>query len=193
MKIGIFGGAFNPPHIGHLLVADAVREQLHLDRVMFVPAADPPHRLDVRRRSGKDRLEMIRLAIQDNPGFEISDIELQRSGKSYTVDTVKTIAAMHSSDQLYLLMGSDNFSEFDSWKLPDEIIATCDLVVFPRPGFELAQVKHQFSKSAQLVSVPPIPISASDIRRRVKQGKSIRYWVPVNVEAFIQAHSLYKD
>lgn len=193
MNIGIFGGAFNPPHLGHLIVAEVVREHLHLDKVFFVPSADPPHRRDVGRATAETRLEMVKLAIQRNPAFEVSDVELHRPGKSYTIDTITAFEALYPRARLHLLIGSDNVVEFHTWKSPREIIAKCDLIVFPRSGFPFSDVKNEFAKAAQIVSVPSIGISASDIRRKVKMGRSIRYMVPPAVEDYIVRHRLYRD
>lgn len=191
-NIGIFGGAFNPPHIGHLVAAEAVREYLRLDKIVFIPAADPPHRKDVGRATTEARLEMTRLAIQGNPTFEMSDIEAERPGTSYTIDTVTAFEALYPRAQLYLLIGSDNLAEFRTWKSPREIITKCDLVVFPRPGFPLGEVKHDFVKAAQVVNIPHIGISASEIRRKVRAGKSIRYMVTRGVEEYIVKKGLYR-
>lgn len=193
MNLGIFGGAFNPPHIGHLIVAEAVREHLRLDRVIFVPSAAPPHRTDVGRASAEVRMEMTRLAIQGNPVFEVSDVEIQRPGRSYTIDTITAFEVIHPGVKLSLLIGSDNLAEFHTWKSPREILAKCDLIVFPRPGFPVYDVKNEFSRAATFVNVPHIGISASEIRRRVKMGKSIRYMVPLSVEDCILSKKLYRE
>jgi len=193
MNIGIFGGAFNPPHIGHLIVAEAVREHLHLERVLFVPSAAPPHRTDVGRATAEARLAMTRLAVQGNPAFEVSDVEIQRPGRSYTIDTLTALEVIHAGAKLHLLIGSDNFAEFHTWKSPREILAKCDLIVFPRPDFPVNDVRNEFSRAARFVNVPQIGISASEIRRRVKMGKSIRYMVPPPVEEYILSKRLYRE
>jgi nicotinate-nucleotide adenylyltransferase len=193
MNLGIFGGVFNPPHIGHLIAAQAVCEQLRLDKIYFVPAADPPHRADLSRASADHRLKMVRLAIAGNPSFEVSDIEIRRPGKSYTYDTILTFGALHPGTKLFLLLGSDNFAEFHTWRLPREIIARCEPVVFTRPGFETTDTKSEFHRAARFVNVPGVAISASDIRRRVKMGRSIRYFVTKEVEEYVLKHGLYRD
>jgi nicotinate-nucleotide adenylyltransferase len=193
MNLGIFGGAFNPPHIGHLVAAESVREQLRLDKVIFVPSADPPHRTDVGRATAKARLEMTRLAIQGNTTFEVSDIEVVRPGKSYTIDTITAFHALYPKVKLCLLIGSDNLAEFHTWKSPREIITMCDLIVFPRPGFSVSDVKNEFTKAAEVVNVPHVGISASEIRRKVRMGKSIRYLVTRGVAEYILKNGLYRD
>ncbi len=193
MNIGILGGAFNPPHIGHLVVAESVREHLRLDKVFFVPTADPPHRIDVGRATAAARLEMTRLAVQGNSTFEVSDIEVQRPGKSYSIDTLTAFESFYPKARLFLLIGSDNLAEFHTWKSPREIIARCELVIFPRSGFAMGEIKSEFAKAAQVVNAPHIGVSASEIRRRVKRGLSIRYLVPSAVEDYIMKHGLYRD
>lgn len=193
MNLGIFGGAFNPPHIGHLIVAEAIREQLRLEKVIFVPSAAPPHRTDVGRTSAEARLDMTRLAVQDNPAFEVSDIEIQRPGRSYTIDTLTAFEVIHPTSKLFLLIGSDNFAEFHTWKSPRDILTKCELIVFPRPGFAVSNVRNEFVKSATVVSVPQVAISASEIRRRVKMGKSIRYMVTHSVGEYIFRNGLYRE
>ena len=193
MKLGIFGGAFNPPHIAHLIVAESVREQLQLDKVVFVPSADPPHRSDVRRATASSRLEMMKLAVEDNNVFEVSDIEIQRAGKSYTIDSLIAFEALYPGSKLYVLIGSDNLAEFHTWKSPREILAKSELVAFSRSDFSMKEVKNEFAKSARIVNVPHIGISASEIRRRVKMGRSIRYMVRRSVEEYILRYGLYRD
>ena len=193
MTIGIFGGAFNPPHMGHLIVAEAVGEQLHLDKVIFVVSADPPHRRDVGRATAEARFTMTKLAVRGNTRFDLSDMEIQRPGKSYTVDTVLGFEALHPRARLFLLIGSDNLAEFHTWRSPREIIARCELVAFTRPGFPMDGIKNEFVRSAQVLTAPIVGISASDIRRRVKTGRSIRYMVPEAVEDYIVKKGLYRE
>jgi nicotinate-nucleotide adenylyltransferase len=193
MKIGIFGGTFNPPHIGHLIVAESVREQLQFDRVLLIPSAQTPNKHDAVLAQADARLEMTRLASEGNKWFAVSDIEVRRQGISYTVDTVNALAAEYPGAILSLLIGVDNLLEFHSWKLPHEILSRADLVVLSRPGFARADVKSEFTRLATFVNVPHIGISGTDIRRRVKLGRSIRYLVPRSVEEYIERYRLYKD
>ena len=192
MKLGIFGGAFNPPHIAHLIVAESVREQLQLDKVVFVASADPPHRSDVGRATASTRFEMTKLSVDDNNFFEVSDIEIQRAGKSYTIDTLAVLEGLYPGSKLYLLIGSDNLAEFHTWKSSGEILTKCELVAFSRPDFSMKELKNEFAKSARIVNVPHVGISASEIRRRVKMGRSIRYMVRRNVEEYILRNGLYR-
>lgn len=193
MNIGIFGGTFNPPHIGHLIVVESVRDQMQFHRVLLIPSAQTPNKLDSALASADARLEMTRLAVQGNQDFLISDIEIQRRGISYTVDTITTLAGQYPNARLSLIIGIDNLLEFQTWKSPKEILTLADLVVMSRPGFTIRDSKNDFAKLAKFVNVPQIDISGTDIRRRVKLGRSIRYLVPRPVEEYITRCHLYKD
>lgn len=192
MKLGIFGGTFNPPHVGHLIVAESVRDQMQLDRIFFVPSASPPHKQDPAIAVPSARLQMTRLAVAGNTRFEVSEIELDREGPSYTIDTVAGIADLYPRGNLLLIIGVDNLLEFDSWKSPREILQKADLVVMTRPGFQIPDAKNEFIRASKIVHVPPIGISGTDIRRRIRMGRSIRYLVPEAVEDYILRRGLYK-
>jgi len=191
MNIGIYGGSFNPPHIGHLIVVESVRDQLRFDKVLFVPSANPPNKADMTLAPAIDRLRMTELAIQGNTNFEVSDVEIQRTGFSYTIDTLNALSALSSRANFSLIIGTDNFLEFHTWKSPNDIIAKAELVVMSRPGFSPHQAKGDFSRFAKFVNVPQIGVSGTDIRRRVKLHRSIRYLVPKAVEEYINQKSLY--
>ena len=192
MRIGIFGGTFNPLHTGHLLVLEYVQDQLQFERVLLIPSANPPHKNDPAILPPKVRLEMISLAVKDDPIYRASDLEMRRPGSSYTVDTLRTVRELHPSAQLSLIIGVDNFLEFDTWKSPDEILDYASLIVMNRPGFSQSDVRHRFARDAQFVNVPLIAISGTEIRMRVKMGKSIRYFVPPAVESYIVERHLYR-
>jgi nicotinate-nucleotide adenylyltransferase len=192
MKIGILGGTFNPPHIGHLIVAESIRDQLKLDKILFVPSYIPPHKLFSQVALPKQRLEMVELAIEKNRNFSASDIEIAREGKSYTVDTINSLISLHPASQLFLIIGMDNLMDFSDWKSPNEIVSNVELIVMNRPGYD-TDVKSEFKKFATFVKVPNIDISSSDIRRRIKLGRSIRYLVPFEVEQYIVKKGLYKS
>ena len=192
MNLGIFGGTFNPPHTGHLIVIETVRDQLHFDKVLFVPSANPPHKNDPSLASALQRFEMTQLAVQNNVNFEVSAIEIERGGQSYSIDTLSAFSALYPKAKLFLIIGADNLVEFGTWKSPHEILTKADLIVMNRPGFALPDSKNEFSRSAKFVMVPQMSISGSDIRRRVKMGRSIRYLVPKAVEEFIMHRGLYR-
>ena len=192
MNIGLFGGTFNPPHLGHLIVAESVRESLHLDKVLFMPTAVSPHKGLQWLAPGEDRLHMTRLAAGDQQSFEVSDLEIIRGGYSYTVDTLDELAVKYPGARLKLLIGADNLFDFEEWKSPDEILLKADLIVMSRPGFDPRKARAALVSRAACVTVPPIGISGTDIRRRVKFGQSIRFLVPREVENYIYARHLYR-
>jgi nicotinate-nucleotide adenylyltransferase len=192
MKIGVLGGTFNPPHVGHVIVAEQVLEKLGLDKVLFVPAAIPPHKKGLGILDASHRIEMLRCAIRENPHFEISELEIRRGGESYTVDTLRELKAGRPGDTLYLLVGMDLMAEFLSWHEPDQILDLAIVVVLTRPDFDLSKVDPAVQKKITVCEVPEIAVSSSDIRRRVKEGKSIRSLVPAAVESYIEQHQLYR-
>ncbi len=192
-SIGIYGGSFNPPHLGHLIVVDSVCEQLGLDKVIFIPASTPPHKLGVALAPSLDRYEMTALAIRHNSLFEVSDLEIHREGYSYTIDTILQLEVLYPKAKFSLLIGADNFVDIESWKSLEEIIAKVDLVVMNRPEYSIARHSGKYARMARFVTVPAIGISSTDIRRRVKQGRSIRYLVPKEVEQYIYIKGLYRE
>jgi len=191
MNIGIFGGTFNPPHIGHLIVLESVREQISFDAILLIPSAQTPNKHDTLLAPASARLEMTRLAVEGNSSCTVSDIEIQRRGISYTIDTIIALEAQYPQANLSLIIGVDNLLEFHTWKSPKEILTHVDLIVMNRPGFP--EANNEFARHAKFVNVPQIGISGTDIRRRVKFGRSIRYLVPRPVEEYILRHRLYKD
>lgn len=192
MKIGIYGGTFNPPHLGHLIVTESVRDQLGLDRILFIPSASTPNKNDPSLAPAPDRLRMTQLAIEGNLDFHLSDIEAKRGGISYTIDTVKSLTTDQPNDLFSLIIGADNLLEFQTWKSPREILDLIDLVVMSRPGYPTNDLKSEFSRFARFITVPQIGISGTDIRRRVKSGRSIRYLVPKLVGEYISHRHLYR-
>ncbi len=192
MTVGVFGGTFNPPHCGHLIVAESVRDTLRLDSVLFIPAAQSPHKGVQSLAPARDRLEMTRLAVAGNSGFEVSDLEMQRGGTSYTVDTLREVALLRPGSKLKLLIGADNLFDFGGWKSPADILELADLVVLTRPGFDPPPQRSGLLERASVVTVPQVGISGTDVRRRVKFNKSIRYMVPAPVEEYIRRHALYR-
>jgi len=192
MKIGIFGGTFNPPHLGHLIIAEHVREKIGLERVIFVPSAVPPHKHDLDIVEAHHRIEMLQSAVQGNRHFDVSDLEIQRGGISFTVDTLTEMRRMYPDHQLYLMVGMDNWVEFHTWKSPEKILGLARLVVMTRPGVAVSQAGKQKQADTIVCEVPEIGIASRDIRLRVEEGKSIRYLVPLAVELYIYQHQLYR-
>ena len=186
MKLGVFGGSFNPIHAGHLMLAEAARDQLGLDRVLFIPAHLPPHKPSADLLPALTRLAMVTLAIRDHAGFITSDIELHRSGPSYTVDTVKLLQAQAPDAKLYLIVGADMLGV--EWKGWAELKRRCTIAAAKRPGTRPARAE----KAIAWLDMPQVDIASSDIRSRIRAGRSIRYLVPGPVERYIRAHHLYR-
>lgn len=191
MNIGLFGGSFNPPHNGHLLVAETVREQFNLTTIFFIPSFVPPHKLHEHLAPEKDRLAMVECAISGNRYFRCSDTEIRKRGTSYTIQTVAGFEERYPQSQLYLIIGIDNLIDFKLWKSQEELLAKTNLIVYERPGFRRDDVPRDLLHYASFVSTPLIGISSSDIRLRIKTGKSIRYFVPESVAEYIRANRLY--
>lgn len=193
VRIGILGGTFDPVHMGHLVVAEEIREQLGLNRVIFVPAACPPHKVPVSTSDSELRYAMVVLATEDNPCFETSDIEIKRSGKSYTIDTVSEFKDLYGQGcQIFFIMGADSIFEISTWKDPDRLLDLCTVVVTTRPDFDLDRIDERLRHRVKLATVTDIGISSTEIRRRVKEGRSIRYLVPEKVEEYIHRNGLYR-
>ncbi len=193
MRIGLFGGTFDPIHFGHLITAETVRSDFGLDRILFIPAAIPPHKHKTSLSPAPLRLTMVKLALEKTPYFEVSDVEIKRGGVSYTVETVQWFQESDywKENEFYLLIGVDSLLELGNWRYPDRILEKVPILVMERPGFDSEKAEKQFLEKIVPVKVPLIDISSSEIRRRVKEGKSIRYWVPEKVEKYIRQKGLY--
>jgi nicotinate-nucleotide adenylyltransferase len=192
MNIGVFGGTFDPPHTGHLIVAEHVRETFGLVKVHFVPSSVPPHKQQMDIVEAHHRLEMLQCAVQGNRFFDVSEVEIQRGGVSFTIETLQEFKRRFPDDVLYLLMGMDNLVEFHTWKMPGGILDLAVVVVMTRPNVDLTTVDATLRERIQVCVVPEIAISSTEIRRRVKEGRSIRYLVPAAVESYIIRNHLYR-
>ena len=192
-RLGILGGTFDPIHSGHLILAEQLKEELKLQKVIFIPSANPPHKENCPISSAKDRLQMVKIAIRDNPDFLISDIELKRKGKSYTIDTLTRIVKLYKDSELFFLLGSDAINELQDWKEPEKIFQKVKVVIALRPGFDRINPENRFVKRSLLIPINGLNISSTQVRERVRQGKSIRYLVPQGVEEFIQSKNLYRS
>jgi len=192
MDIGLFGGSFNPPHVAHLIVAEVARDQFGFDEVWWIPNATPPHKPQDELAEVDHRLEMTRRAVEDNPAFRVCDIEVERSGVSYTVETVRVLQEKRPDTDFALLIGSDSLDHFAEWHKPDEIAERVPLVVYKRPGVIDAVPQSRFANHVRFVSAPVMEVSGTEIRSRCSADRSIRYLVPESVRAYIDEHELYR-
>lgn len=215
-RLGILGGTFNPVHIGHLAAAEEVRYRLKLEKVIFIPSFLPPHKIDEDIPSAVQRQEMVRLAIKGNAHFTISDMEIRRGGRSYTIETIEALQQSHPGSELYFLTGLDSFLEIRTWKDWDRLLTLCSFVVLSRDGYrfrDIAQLgvvdvperdlsaldareRDQVAITAGnsrvfLERIPFYDISSTDIRTRVREGRNIKYHLPEAVEHYIIENKLY--
>jgi nicotinate-nucleotide adenylyltransferase len=187
MRIGVFGGTFDPPHMGHLVVAQEVHHRLGLDRLLWVPAAVPPHKRGQRITPAALRLEMTRATIADDDRFELCDLEINRQGPSYTVDTLRALRAGSPDDETFLILGADQLTELATWREPDEVRRLATIVGFARAGESPPTVD-----GVLIVPVPRIDLSSTDVRRRIAAHEPVTYLVPASVERAIRRHGLYR-
>ena len=190
MRVGVFGGTFDPPHIGHLIVAQDAYELLGLDRLLFVPAAQPPHKLDRVVSDVPHRLAMVRLALAGDSRFAVETLELERGGTSYTVDTLRELGRRYPEARLVLLIGADQYAEFATWRDPAEIRRLAELAVLHRGGADAPGSRARPEPGG--VAVTRIDVSATAIRARAAAGASIRYFVIPAVADYIAEHGLYR-
>jgi nicotinate-nucleotide adenylyltransferase len=188
-KVGIFGGTFDPIHLGHLITAQSVREIRKLEKIIFIPAFISPHKSDAITSSAEDRLNMIKIAIEGIPFFDYSEMEIQKGGVSFTIETVKELKNRY--DELEFIIGYDNIFSFHTWKDPDEIMKLTKIVVLKRKSSHPPQFKDKYYQQAVFVQTRGIEISATDLRERVKKGLPINFLVPPNVLEYIHNHNLY--
>ena len=199
MRIGVFGGSFDPVHLGHLILAENCRQQAKLDQVLFIPCAMSPHKRDGAHGTDRQRLEMLDLAIGGHRDFVRSDMEIKRGGVSYTIDTLRELEGSQPDNEWFFLMGADSLESFSSWKEPDEILKLAKPIVVGRPGSEIdlgsleKNSSADYVKSLRDLSVesPLIEISSSNIRQRVAESKSIRFLVPRSIEQYIVTQKMY--
>ena len=199
MRIGIFGGTFSPPHLGHLLLATEVKEKAGLDRLIFMPCAIPPHKALDKIPDGHHRLSMVKLSIEGNPDFEVSDMEIDAGGKSYTAKTLEVLNEIYPEDRICFIVGADSLCEMESWFCPDEIFRRAEIVVAIRGGMREAELdaaigffRQKYNADITKVAAKAIEMSSSDIRQRIKDGKSVKYMVCDKVCEYIQNNGLYE-
>jgi len=220
LRLGLLGGSFNPVHNGHLAIARQTREALGLDQVLFIPTSHPPHKPNNSLAPSQDRYEMVRLAIASDPAFAISDVEIRRPGKSYTIDTVRLLQQEYGAQtQLFFLIGLDAFLDFPSWRDPQTLLTLCRFVVLSRPGLSfrslstvallppipypsladldagrISRIEAPLGEQGLIcLKLPPCPVSASDIRSRIRQGLPAANQLPPLVESYILHHHLYQE
>ena len=200
-KVGIFGGSFNPVHLGHLLIAQCAMERMDLASVLFMPCPSPPHKPSGDLAPAPHRFEMLRLAIADNPVFNVSDREMRRSGTTYTIDTLEAMKRESPETSFYFIIGSDTLFELHTWKRIENLLPLCRFITLLRPGSTITKEAATHLKLpdpwpetllADTINTRQIDIASSDIRRRIAQGRSIRYLVPRSVDAYIENHHLYE-
>lgn len=215
MRIGLLGGTFNPIHAGHLRSAEEIRELFHLRRIVFIPSAIPPHKDEMGIISSSHRIEMVNLAIQGNPNFSTSDIEIKRPGKSYSIETINHFKTMHGSElELFFIMGIDAFMDISTWKDYESLFFCSNFVVTTRPGYQRIKLEgilpfevardfsyhpqedrfiHTSNLSLYFRDITHLDISSSMIRKRIEGGLSIRYLLPERVIEYIKVNGIYRD
>jgi nicotinate-nucleotide adenylyltransferase len=192
VKIGVYGGTFDPPHVGHLILAEAAREQLQLDKVMFIPAGDPWRKSDRIVTSAHHRLAMTLLAVQGNPAFEVEDYEVVREGPSYTVETLEILHDHLGADaDLYLILGEDALADVPHWHEPERLVELSTLAVANRRGVSMPKLPFDRARVVP-IEMPGIDVSSTELRQRAFKGLSLRYQVPDPVLRYVEANGLYK-
>ncbi|WP_425446598.1 nicotinate-nucleotide adenylyltransferase [Dethiothermospora halolimnae] len=200
-KFGIMGGTFDPIHIGHLVIAEQVRDRFNLDKVIFIPSGNPPHKSRKKVTEARHRFQMTLLATISNPYFEVSSIEVDREGLTYTVDTIKKLKEEYNNEaEFYFITGADAILDLATWKSTDELLELCKFVAATRPGFklskmekEIADLEKKYSKKIYTILVPALKVSSTDIRHRLNENKSVKYLLEEPVESYIIKNKLYNN
>jgi nicotinate-nucleotide adenylyltransferase len=213
MKIGIFGGSFNPPHMGHLASLQTVQKKAGLNLIHVVPAAQSPLKIPIEGPTPEQRLEMTRVALQGwGNQFVVDDQEIKRGGKSFTIDTVKNLRQTHAADDLFLIIGMDKLEELSQWKNHEDLIAECNLIVTSRPGFHFPQgeddlpafiakqvaefdfnfIELKTGRNIQFLKIEDVPVSATELRKWIRIGKNISKYIPLGLESYIRENKIYK-
>lgn len=200
MKIGLFGGTFDPVHIGHLVAARLAKEALNLDRMIFMPSGVPPHKLGKEITEGTIRLQMLLLAVGDQPDFEVSDWELSKEGPSYTVETLEYFSKQYPKDELYFVMGADMLCDLPNWSNPSRILELVQIIGMARPGFALEECRLSLRQTLpaadhriHYVDIPELELSSTWLRGRLHNRLSVQYLIPEKVIRFIEENGLYAN
>ncbi|WP_100406723.1 nicotinate-nucleotide adenylyltransferase [Bacillus solitudinis] len=189
-RIGLFGGTFDPPHVGHMLIAQEAKIHFKLDEIWFIPVQIPPHKERDLLTSSEERLEMLRLATRDNPYFHVSTVEVEREGKSYTIDTVKRLKKQFPDDKFFFLIGGDMIDYLPKWEKIEELLSIVTFIGVKRPGSASSSI---YSSKIKELEMPQVDFSSTMIRERVKRGLPVRYMVPRTIESFIGERGLYGE
>lgn len=200
-RVGIIGGSFDPVHLGHLIIAQDALERLDLSEIIFIPAAIPPHKQHVQQVAPEHRMNMLRLAIEEDPRFSLSDIELKRGGISYTVDTLRELRVLHPAAELILIIGSDTLVDLQNWHQTSDLLSLCNVATFLRPGEDsMDSIAEKITLPAEqkkrlmanVIEAHLVEISSTEIRKRVGEGLGLRDLAPPKVERYIYEHGLYR-
>ena len=198
-KIAIMGGAFDPIHYGHLVTAQAVYDNFDVDRVVIMPLGDAPHK-EMNGAAAAQRYEMAEAAVKDNPAFAVSPMEVNRAGKTYTVDTISEIKRINPGLTIYFVMGADQIQAIETWRQPERLLKLCSIIAVTRPGFDTAHIKRTIDRvkgkygcDIYFLEVPSLDISSTDLRERIKEGRAVKYLMPDEAEKYIDEHDLYKE
>ena len=191
-RIALYGGSFDPIHMGHLIIAEEARWQCDLETVLFVVTAHPPHKKEPRV-DAESRLKMVEMAIDSEPGFRPSRIEIDRGGSSYTEETLKELQGTYPGADLYLIVGADSVLDFSAWRNPEAVIDMSNVVVIPRPGFDLSKMEPSLRGKVRILEGPAVEISSTMLRQRLRENKPVRFLIPDKVGRYIQEKRLYRD
>ncbi|MEZ4357986.1 MAG: nicotinate-nucleotide adenylyltransferase [Eubacteriales bacterium] len=196
-KIGILGGTFNPVHVGHIYMARRAYQEFSLDKVIFIPVGDPPHKRDIEVTDKEHRFTMVEIAVDGIEGMEVSRVEVERQGSTYTIDTLSALK-QQSDDEFYYIIGTDTLFEITTWKRYEEVLKLTEFICFSRPGYETEKIlryleffREEYSKHIHMSEYRGIDVSSHEIRKRVKMGLSIKGLVPDDVETYIRENGLY--
>jgi len=198
-RLGIMGGTFDPIHYGHLVAAEGARYEFNLEKVIFVPAGRPPHKLNYKITDPWQRFTMTSLAVQSNPFFEVLPLEVERPGPSYAIDTVREIIRLYPGMEVYFITGADAVSEILTWKNTEQLLSICHFIAATRPGYrmddmweKLKRLPGELKDRIHCMEVPALAISSSDIRQRLRDGRPIKYLLPEPVEEYIIKNKIYR-
>lgn len=198
-KVGIMGGTFDPIHLGHLVVANEVLNMYKMDEIIFIPVGIPPHKIGISASSW-DRYLMVTMATLSNDKFKVSDIEIKNPGKSYTLNTLRELTNLYTDTEFYFITGTDAVIDLPNWHEPEEVLSLCKFIAVSRPGIgnekvekRIIEIKNKFKGDIELLQVPMLQISSTDIRDRFKKGISAKYMLPESVERYIIKNKLYLE